>query len=90
MSQALIVYVVILAAVAWTSSAILAGQDAPFLAFTDQDAVCTAAVNYQPQQGSPGDAATHTATSTDTAAIRTNASTYRPGQPLLGLYLCRK
>ena len=76
--------VVIVVAGASVSSALFAGRDIPFLQDSDRDTVCAAALSYEPRAD---DTASHTATSSATAAIRTNASSYRPGQPLLGLLL---
>jgi len=80
--------VVLLVADASTSSALFSGRDVPFLDDSDRDTVCAAALHYQPpEEHRRGDSgASHTATSTATAAVRTNASSYRVGQPLLGVY----
>jgi len=67
-----------------TSLALFSGLDTPFLHDSDRDTICAAALHYRPPDGSRADAALHTATSTATASIRTNDSSYRPGQPLLG------
>jgi len=82
------VVIVLLVAGASKSSALFSGRDVPFLDDSDRDTVCAAALHYQPpEERRRGDSgASHTATSTAIAAIRTNASNYRVGQPLLGLY----
>ena len=88
MRRLLAIYVVVVVvAGASTSSALFSGRGVPFLDASDRDTVCTAALHYQPsEEHRAGAGASHTATSTATAAIRTNASSYRVGQPLLGLY----
>jgi len=82
----LVSVVVVVVVSALTSSALFTNRHPPFLDDTDRDAVCAAALRYQPPDPHSGDAASHTATSTSTAAIRTNVTGYIPGQPLLGLY----
>jgi len=72
--------VFIVAVAAWMSTGLLADDDAPFLSDSDPDTVCAAALHYQPP---PALAASRPVTS---PAIRTNDSSYRPGQPLGGLY----
>ena len=71
----------------WMSSrlTVTAGRQVPFLADSDPDTVCAAAIHYQQTSASgDGRSESHTATSTDTAVIRVNDSSYMPGQPLLG------
>jgi len=83
MRRLLAVYITVVVGTS-TSLALFSGLDTPFLRDSDRDTICEAALHYRPPAGSRSDAASHTATSTATAAIRTNDSSYRPGQPLLG------
>jgi len=83
-SRAFIVVVVVV--VSWTLSGLLLAVDpldAPFLADSDPDAVCAAAIHYQPPPPAPA-AAAQAATS---PTILTDDTSYKPGQPLRGSYI---
>ena len=79
-SRAFIVVVVVVAS--WMLAGLLLAVDpldAPFLADSDPDAVCAAAIHYQPAPASA--AAAQAATS---PTIRADDTSYKPGQPLRG------